>query len=177
MNPNFARISDDFCGSAPVGRLSGSASSRSFPGSKSSRGRVYSVVDPNLEAISLGEWNLRMRWNAALGSFHFIRTTVLVGRVAAAGCRSITALGGADKAFEKSDRQCSNWWRFLVELFLQVKNPRCRPFVQRMNSRILGSIPSDILEPFFGFAESPICFRMRLMSNANKSSKEVDKCA
>ncbi len=117
-----------------------------------------------------------MRRNATLGSLSFIMT-VLVGRVAAAGCRSITVFGGADKALENPDRQCSSRWRSLVELFLQVENPRCRPFVQRMSSRVLGSIPSDILEPFFGFAESPICFRMRLMWNTNKFPKQVDKCA
>lgn len=111
-----------------------------------------------------------------LGGFPFTKTTVLVGRVAAADYRSITALRGADKALEKSDRQCSSWWGFLQELILQVRNPHCHPFVYRMGGRILASNPSDILESFFRTAESSICFRMRIMWNTKKSSKQVDKC-
>lgn len=174
MDPNFARSSKDFCRCVPVGRVFRLMSSRDISGRISSRGRVYSVVDPNLEALPRGHWDWRkLRNNTLLGGFSFNKTTVLVVRVAAADYRSITALGGADKAVEKSDRQC---WGFLEELFLQVRNPYWRPIVHRMGSRNLASNQSDIFEPFFGSADSSICFRMRLMWNAKKISKQVDKC-
>lgn len=130
MDPNFARSSEGFCRCVPLGRFSRLMSSRNFSGRISSRGRVYSMVDLNIEALPRGDWDWRMLGNITLlGGSPFTETTVLVGRVAAADYRSIIAFGGADKALEKSDRQCSSWWGFLEELILQVRNPHCHPFV------------------------------------------------